>query len=312
MVIAIIGSYSSLQGLLIWPAGFVLLLYRRSQWKVVVAWIAAALITTGLYFYNLHRSQLPPDQISPLHHPIFATKLFFFSLGNVAGKPKVIPIWPIATPSHFFLGTTNPLIVVLGIAIFVVCVLAIIKTGIRNTRGRPEPLGVALILVGAGFDVLTVIGRGLHGYAGVSASRYTTFNMLAIVGAYLVVISRPIPDPEQVRESGDSVEPSSRHRAVAGQLATIVRPALRALPALVVACVTFVIVFGYANGFSGARQNHIEQTEAVRVLRGYPVKTSGASEPPGHGLTQYDIFTGFSTQLIPIAVHDKLSLFGSG
>jgi hypothetical protein len=310
VVIAIIGSYSSLQGLLIWPAGLVLLLYRRSQWRVVLAWIAAALITTGLYFYNLHRSQLPPDQINPLHHPIFATKLFFFSLGNVAGKPKVIPLWPIATPSHFFLGSTSPLLVTLGVSIFVASVLAIAKAGTRNTRDRPEPLGVALILVGLGFDLLTVIGRGLHGYAGVSASRYTTFNMLAIVGAYLVVISRPAQHSEGAGGPRYRRGPVAWLAPVRTAFAVVFRLALRALPAVVIACVILVIVFGYANGLSGARQDHMQQTEAVRVFRAYPSNTAGTLGSSGQG--QYDIFTGFSTQLIPIAQRDKLSSFGSG
>lgn len=310
VLIAIIGSYSSLQGLLIWPAGLILLLYRRSQWRVTLAWITAALITTGLYFYNLHRSQLPPDQINPLHHPIFATKLFFFSLGNVAGKPKVIPLWPIATPSHFFLGSTSPLIVTLGVVIFVVSILAIGKAGIRNTRDRSEPLGVALILVGLGFDLLTVVGRGLHGYAGVSASRYTTFNMLAIVGAYLVVISRPTQHSERAGGTRCQRAPVAWLAPVGTACAVVFRLALRALPTVVVVCVIFLIIFGYANGLSGARQDHMQQTDAVRVFREYPSSTTGALGSFRQG--QYDIFTGFSTQLIPVAQHDKLSSFGSG
>ena len=198
---------------------------------------------------ELRHSQLPPDQISPLHHPVFQPK-FCFSLGmcgQAAGDPALAycdpePLLPWDDQSadrHAWrcdlrgVGACDH------------------QDWYREYRGRPEPLGVALILVGPGFDLLTVIGRGLHRYAGVSASRYTTFNMLALVGAYLVVISRPIPDPGQVRESGDQVEPLSCVHGGAGRLVQSFRPAIRALPAIVIACMIFVIVLATRTGFPG-------------------------------------------------------------
>ena len=49
---AVVGSFSSLQGLLIWPTGLVLLYFRRRPWPHVGIWIAAAVASTGLYFRN--------------------------------------------------------------------------------------------------------------------------------------------------------------------------------------------------------------------------------------------------------------------
>ena len=76
--IAVIGSYSSLQGLLIWPAGLVLLAYHRRSWRLLTAWVVAAMATTGLYMYHLDSSPLSYYRIDPLAHPVFAAKLFSF------------------------------------------------------------------------------------------------------------------------------------------------------------------------------------------------------------------------------------------
>ena len=51
-VVAVVGSYSSTQGLLIWPVGLVLLYLRgRTKWTFV-SWVAVAGATAALYFYN--------------------------------------------------------------------------------------------------------------------------------------------------------------------------------------------------------------------------------------------------------------------
>ncbi len=189
--IAVIGSYSSLQGLLIWPAGLVLLAYHRRSWRLLTAWVVAAMATTGLYMYHLDSSPLSYYRIDPLAHPVFAAKLFFFSLGNVAGKPLPIASLTVPTHGHPLLGTASPWIVVFGVLIFASGIIAIAKTGFSGRRQGSEPLGVALIVFAFAFDGLTAIGRGLYGYSAVSASRYTTYDLLALVGAYLVVVSQP-------------------------------------------------------------------------------------------------------------------------
>ena len=42
VIAGVIGSFSSLQGLLIWPIGLVLIFYRRRARPVVIAWIVSA------------------------------------------------------------------------------------------------------------------------------------------------------------------------------------------------------------------------------------------------------------------------------
>ena len=54
VLVAVVASYSSVQGLLIWPVGLVLLYHRRRPTWAFVSWIVAALVTTALYFHNYH------------------------------------------------------------------------------------------------------------------------------------------------------------------------------------------------------------------------------------------------------------------
>ena len=54
---AVIASFSSLQGLFVWPVGLVLVLQRERGRSVATAWALSALVTAGLYFYNWDSGQ---------------------------------------------------------------------------------------------------------------------------------------------------------------------------------------------------------------------------------------------------------------
>jgi hypothetical protein len=289
--VAVIGSYSSLQGLLIWPAGFLLLLYRRQTWKFLVAWGLVAVATTGLYFYNYNRStQGSPYQLNVLLHPVVAAKLLVFSLGNVLGAPglnnRILP----STPAHPVLGLANPWVIAFGVVLLFSAAIAILTTGITKTRHRPEPLGITLIVVGLGFAGMTAIGRGVDGYLGVGQSRYVTFNMLVLVGTYLVIISRPRRDLAK--------------RPWAPSLRLAIRDSSRAYSLVVCACVLIAIIGGYRYGLSNARGYHSVQQLQARIIRKY------RSEPP---IAISFVNPGFSEtltlHLIQVSQRDRLSLF---
>ena len=52
MILAVIGSYSSLQGLLIWPVGLLLLYQRNRSRRMLLTWLACAVVAVGVYFYK--------------------------------------------------------------------------------------------------------------------------------------------------------------------------------------------------------------------------------------------------------------------
>ena len=301
--IAVIGSLSSLQGLLIWPAVLLLLLYRRRSWKMLTAWVVGAVATVGLYYYDFRSSQLGYSPINPFLHPAFEVKLFFFSLGNVTGKPLSVGLVFFPNHDHPLLGTASPWIIAFGVVIFIAAVLAVTRTSLRDDTDKPEALGVSLIAFAFAFDGLTAIGRGLYGYAGVSASRYTTYTMLALVGSYLVVISRSSPGQTQsAGRRSSSIAPWLR-----GTMLRVPRPILAvgvtALPVVIVACVLIQAFAGYYNGLSGGRHDHAIQVQATKVLRNYQ------SEQDQLIFYIPTEFLPDKFELIRGAQRDKLSLF---
>jgi hypothetical protein len=305
--IAVIGSYSSFQGLLIWAAGFVFLLYRGRGWRLLTAWIVLAAATTTLYLYHLDSSPLSYYRIDPLAHPGVVTKLFFFSLGNVAGKPLPIASLIVPAHGHVLLGTASPWIIAFGVVIFVCGVLAIASTLFSGSRQGSAPLGVALIVFSFGFDGLTAIGRGLYGYSAVSASRYTTYDLLALVGAYLVLITRPSVGRRTADTADGSVESRLQPRAYQ-LLQRVVTASARALPALVMACVVIQVVFGYSNGLSGGRARYRSAEQATNIIRHYQIHL-GAHDNSLFLVTYAS--TPEAVRLIQLAERDKFSLFNS-
>ena len=83
---AVVGSFSSLQGLLIWPAGLVLLYFRRRPLRQLGVWMAVAAASTVLYFRGYRFSESPLPQYAR-HHLFAALKFFLFAIGDVVGKP---------------------------------------------------------------------------------------------------------------------------------------------------------------------------------------------------------------------------------
>ena len=52
VVIATVGSYSSLQGLLIWPAGIALLYFRGRSLRLQAIWVLAMVVITAVYLWG--------------------------------------------------------------------------------------------------------------------------------------------------------------------------------------------------------------------------------------------------------------------
>ena len=171
MVAAVVGSYSSAQGLLIWPAGLVLLLLRRRPLPFVLTWIAAGAVTTAIYFVNFIPSYGGTGDGYVFHHPIQGVQFFFFSVGNVTG-------------AHGGKGS-----VALGVLIVLLALGLTLSAVIRPRGDDAAPLGIALICYGLLFALFITDGRAVDGLNAGGGSRYTTFNLLTLVGCYLVIIS---------------------------------------------------------------------------------------------------------------------------
>ena len=232
LVLAVIGSFSSLQGLLIWVAGLILLFYRRRSPLIMVLWSAVGLVTTVVYFYHLN-SVTPANQTA-VHLPSQAIRYFFESIGDVLGMP-------LATND---IGAY--IVAALGCLIVLLALLAVWSGGRHRDNESGAPLGVALIVFGLLFAMATTYGRARSWpQVAVAGSRYTTFDLLILVGTYLVYVSDP-------RGSRISHFRSSARRGVGVVLGGVI---------------TLVAVFGLVNGIRWARadQQALIYSAAVTV-----------------------------------------------
>jgi hypothetical protein len=256
--VAVVGSFSSLQGLLIWPAGLVLLFHRRRPVSFIVAWIVAALASVVLYFYNFNQNIAQPDHNYAFHHPIVAIKFLLFAVGDVAGKP--IP----------FQGPINYAVVLFGLVIVVLAVGVLVVYGMPRDENSGSPIGIALIIFGLLFAMTVTLGRVDLGYWVASGSRYTTFDLLTLIGIAMTILCRPasaVVLGGQGANVSDQVRERSRSEARRGSTrwrTRLIRPEVRWVVAIVIA---IQIAFGIHYGIEGARSDYAYQVRAAQVLR---------------------------------------------
>jgi hypothetical protein len=260
IVTAVIGSYSSLQGLVVWPVGLLVLWMRRRGWWSIGVWAAAGSLTFALYFYNFSSAGSTPHHTYALQHPITAIKFFLFLVGNVVGV--VLPFHP---PLSYAAGHTplNYAVVVFGLAIFLLALVTIVLSLRANVGGEGQVIGLALTVIGLLFAMIVTVGRVELGYWDASGSRYATFNLLIIVGIYLTLLpSYAVEVSEPEEELAAHPPPNSRNffRRFEKLGPTVARWCL--LPIVVIQ-----VVLGFHNGLNGAQSSHTNQLEAVHVLR---------------------------------------------
>jgi len=288
---AVVGSFSSLQGLLIWPAGLVLLYHRQRPLLFMVSWIGAAVATTILYFHNLDfRSSSGILRIG-LQHPSGAFKFFLFAVGEIVGLRA----------DRFDHG--NRAVSLLGLIIVVLAVSVLVAYGIRRDPDGGSPIGVALICVGLLFAATISEGRSYFGYSGAGASRYTTFDLLIPIGIYLALLGRPSiatnPRPSTLRRGADRQGGASHDGP--GWIDHVAIPAARWV---IAAVIVVQIPFSIHYGVRAARQRYVGQEAAVQVLRHFDGATENSIEQ------LYVVHSpSFIRQQVRTAEHYHLSLF---
>ena len=217
----VVASYSSLQGLFVWPVGLALLLQRARQKPFVFIWITAGVLATALYFYNF-KYRSGGNTSFALHHPAEFLRFYVFALGDIVGGN--ISNSPSGGQYAIF---------ALGLVILAAAIWAIVSSGLRVDVSTGRPVGVALVWTGLLFAAAIAGGRAVLGLSAAGTSRYVTFDLLVVVGSYLVAMDR-------FAHRG-ATEGAQRSRPVA------------VVPAVVLALVIGVLaIFGTVNGISGA------------------------------------------------------------
>lgn len=299
VVAGVVGSFSSLQGLLIWPAGLILIYHRRRAIHFTLTWIAAGVASVVIYFFHFGNPG-GADPGDTLQHPLVAVKFYLLLVGDILN----IPINNGQSP--------NILVLLFGFLIVAVAIVTIVVYGIRRSDQKGSPIGIALICVGLLFAVTVTQGRILFGYNAASASRYTTFDLLILVGVYLALLERP-----PSRRTG--IDPSS---AIAGarelkvgqvrmrnrRPAWLDRSGLKLSRWVVVSAIAVQTVLGIHYGLAGTQSFYEIQTNAVTVLRN--INTTG----DGSVVYFLDLFEPASwiRKEARVAEEHHLSLFDSG
>jgi hypothetical protein len=244
---ALVASFSSLQGLLIWPVGLVLLYHRRRTWPFVASWVVVGVAATALYMHNYDSHMAAAPHSAAITHPVVSVKFIAVAIGDVLGIP-------------FHYGqASDPWLILLGLLMMVVALGVALVYGIRRDDEGAGPFAVALIVLGLLFAATVTEGRVIFGAWAASASRYTTFDLLVPVGIYLALLGRP---RMTVDAPGAAAASTGSDRI--GWIQQRAVPAARVFIGLVIVQQVAVSI---PNGIKGARDNYVYQAQAAQVLR---------------------------------------------
>lgn len=177
IVTAVAGSVSSIQGLLIWPCGLLLLYQRRRSWRLLLVWCAAAVAMGLVYAVGYQVNQGVPPGFSGIDLPGLGIRSFFQVIGSVLGVRLA------DTGSG-----VDDAVLLFGVLIFVIAMYAVISRGARRDTSSSAPIGVALIGFGLLYALAFADARAFGGPATASSSQYTTFTILIVVGCYLSLL----------------------------------------------------------------------------------------------------------------------------
>jgi hypothetical protein len=274
----VVGSFSSLQGLLIWPVGLLVLCIDRRPRRLIVVWVACAVITAALYFHHLNPAEYS-NQTYVFAHPIEALKYFLFLIGSVLGVELTHSPWPI----------------VLFGAIVMMIAIALVVQYRRRGEQRSGLVGVALICYGLLFAATVTQGRAWFGLW--APSRYSTCGLLVLSGCYLVALDRPPSwDGHTFRATATENRPQ-RGRINANSVIWV---------GLAVV-ISLQVIFGTGHGLASAKSWSQSQQKVADII----VNVDEASNP----LVRSELLRGdpvLSRQLVHgMRVH-RMSLFATG
>lgn len=295
---AVVASYSSLQGLILWPTGLLLLYYRNRPKSFMMTWVSVALVTVVFYFVDY--AAAPGTDASAIQHPIATIEFYLVALGDVVGVN-------VSDMNAIGIG-----VLLLGLVIFVASICVLVTSG----RGRDEtsgmPITVALITFGLVFAALFMVGRISEGVAGASQSRFRTFDLLTVVGLYLAVLDQfvirrratrssqlPEGSPDGIPEGSERERTLRRRHPGRGFV-------ILAVPVLAMVCLQVGV--GAPEGLAGARNDHANQVLVARV-------DVNINRYPGtfvQSITGVFYQIGFIREMAEVAQVHHLSLFATG
>jgi len=171
----ILSSFSFMNGLMVWPAGLVLLLLKENRSsRAISAWLVAAIVTTLVFFDGWVRQESLPSLFYFIAKPVDAISYFLVIIANSSGfSPGIIG--------------DNAAIFVAVIFLLILCFVLYraYDAGIIRTNAGI----VALIVFPLLSEVMLTVGRGGFGIGQAISPRYITFTVFGIIGLYILFVN---------------------------------------------------------------------------------------------------------------------------
>lgn len=163
--LAFAAMISTLNAIVIWPVGLVVLALTRQPRTRWLAWIVAALVSGLIYFHQYHA---PPHHSSP---PWSSARVIAAGSSGLACLGS-----PLAATSYGWAQALGVLTLLTLAATWRVVVAR------REQERHAGP--IALVLIAFGCVAATAIGRG----GDVMASKYVPYSTLALIGAWISLV----------------------------------------------------------------------------------------------------------------------------
>ncbi|MFZ0167798.1 MAG: hypothetical protein WAL64_00050 [Candidatus Dormiibacterota bacterium] len=228
---AVVASYTSLFGLLVWPVGLLYGALKGLRRRYIGAWVLVAAAATWLYFRNL-------GPIYPVTHPSYLVA------NPILGLRFLLILLGDVSPVHRF---------VVGLAILGASIVVGLLALHYRVPAQRMRLALGLWTFGLLFDLLVTGGRAELGLSYAQSSRYSTFNILVIIGIYLGAVS--------------VLEPTGGWRHLVANATQ--RPLAAGVSAALVALIAAQVAWSIPNGVVVGQHFRANREEGVRLLRHY-------------------------------------------
>jgi hypothetical protein len=174
VLFAIIATFSSAMGAMVWFAGVVQILIKMSSgnkrhfqnWLYFLCWVIIGSIAILIYYSGI-QGTIKQDLLFQIKHPFTFVHFFFCLISLTSVHSLSIIAFPI------------------GIIIFLISIFVLYRT-YRNRRLRENSFWIALYVFSLMFSIITTIGRSPHAFEYTDRARYTIFTSLLTLSAFIM------------------------------------------------------------------------------------------------------------------------------
>ena len=166
----ILSSFSFINGLLVWPTGFLFIILSKTKNKKYLGttWALIGIAVWCTYFYNWVKPSYHPSILYLIGQPINSIEYLIVNIGSPLG---------FGHSTGFGMG----IFILFGI---IMASILLLKNGLL----KENAIWLSFIFFSLASSLTITVGRAGFGIGQALSSRYVTFTLLGVVGLYLVVV----------------------------------------------------------------------------------------------------------------------------